>query len=626
MFSAVAEDERSTILKNCLEPLLDLADKGYKFAIQISGLSLEIIHTLNPALIDRLCLALQEDNLELVGNGYSQIIQPLVPSEVNLQNQIFGKKIYKELLKQDPKLGTVNEMAYSKSSSKSFLDAGYESLIMEWNNSYKYNPHWHDEMRYFSHKINYKDNYSLDLIWGDSIIFQKFQRYVHGEIDLDQYLDWIQAFSKNNIQDGFLCLYCSDAEVFDFRPKRYGTESIPLLHEWKRIASFFESLEGRGMELVLPSKAVEHHEKYSMNDINLQTSASPIVVKKQEKYNINRWAITGKDDFHLNSRCFRVLSKFNTNTSELDWKNLLLLWSSDLRTHIESGRWNKAKILLRELEKKYNINESSQATDFLIKNNAPSNEIKKIITLKHDTNILEINLAKGLSLSSWNQNGKNIMGTIEHGYYDDISYAADFYSCTSIVEPLGNRKIADLNEIKEFNLTKRSVETSFISQGVKFYKKYQLINNNSFEINQSLEFPSRSKMKIAHSVFTFLPDAWDQDSLYFSTFLGGDVEETFFLNEEFDHSANLNLNVGSKNGFFSTKGFIMIGDQLKSISFQYNLAKSALMPKIVYKKVDSTNYFLRLMLFSQDTDETFVENKKPLSFHSKVLVSFHNSE
>lgn len=625
MFSALAEDEREIVLRQCFEPLLDLVDEGHKFAIQISGLSLEIVNKLDPDLISRLSSALLRDNFELVGNGYSQIIQPLAPGIINLKNQIIGKKLYKDILGQNPSLASVNEMAYTKTSSRSFLDAGYQSLLMEWNNSYKFNSHWNRDMRYFSQKVSFKKDTNLNLIWGDSIVFQKFQRYVHGEIDIDDYLDWIQETASHSDNNAFLCLYCSDAEVFDYRPKRYGTESLSVLNEWNRISSLFESLDARQMELVLPSQAIHHHNIHSHESIELQTAASPVIVKKQEKYNINRWAITGKNDFHLNSRCYKLLSKFDDNTSESDWKNLLFLWSSDLRTHIESQRWHKAQILLKDLETKHGISKPNKSLKFVVKNNSLNRKTLKNLQLAEYSNILDLNPRKGLTLDSWIQNGKKVMGTIPHGYYEDISFAADYYSCASIIEPVGERKIADLNEIKDFKHTKQSVEASFVSQGVKFYKKYQLKSKNSFEIHQRLRFPSRSKMKISQSIFTFLPDAWDQDSLFFSTCMGGDEEEIFYINEEFDHSENLNLNVGSKNGFFSTNGNLKIGDKFQAISFQFNLEEAALMPKIIFKKLDTSNYFLRLILFSQDTDETFQENQEPIEFYSKVLVSFHYS-
>ena len=167
---------------------------------------------------------------------------------------------------------------------------------------------------------------------GDSIIFQKFQRYVHGEISLNSYLTWLLRSSKNAPESSSLCLYCSDAEVFDFRPRRYGTESTPMHNEWERIRNLFESLNKINQKVDLPSKSVTKHQKFSPKNISITNSAHPIVVKKQEKYNINRWSITGRDDFNLNTACYRIFKNFKKNTSNTKWKQLIFLWSSDLRT------------------------------------------------------------------------------------------------------------------------------------------------------------------------------------------------------------------------------------------------------------------------------------------------------
>ena len=86
------------------------------------------------------------------------------------------------------------------------------------------------------------------------------------------------------------------------------------------------------------------------------------------------------------------------------------------------------------------------------------------------------------------------------------------------------------------------------------------------------------------------------------------------------------FNIGRKNEFFSTNGNLKIGDKFPEISFQFNLGWAELMPKIIYKKFNSSNYFLRLMLFSNDIDETCQETQESIEFHSQVLVTFYYSQ
>ena len=54
-----------------------------------------------------------EGNCEFVGSGYSQIIGPLVPAEVNGANLRLGNQVYEKMLGFRPDIALVNEQAYS---------------------------------------------------------------------------------------------------------------------------------------------------------------------------------------------------------------------------------------------------------------------------------------------------------------------------------------------------------------------------------------------------------------------------------------------------------------------------------------------------------------------------------
>ena len=61
---------------------------------------------------------------------------------------------------------------------------------------------------------------------------------------------------------------------------------------------------------------------------------NPIIVKKQSKYNINRWAVCGKDNLLLNTYCWRIFNYLKNNSKKQNlWKELCELWGSDFRTH-----------------------------------------------------------------------------------------------------------------------------------------------------------------------------------------------------------------------------------------------------------------------------------------------------
>ena len=45
------------------------------------------------------------------------------------------------------------------------------------------------------------------------------------------------------------------------------------------------------------------------NSLILEDFDQIIPVKKQRKYNINRWAVTGRDDFKINAKCYKIFDK-----------------------------------------------------------------------------------------------------------------------------------------------------------------------------------------------------------------------------------------------------------------------------------------------------------------------------
>ncbi|MDZ4227365.1 MAG: glycoside hydrolase family 57, partial [Patescibacteria group bacterium] len=224
MFSSLAVEDRATVIKKCYWPLLDIIADGYPLALQPSGVTLEAIQELDPAWIERLKTLLAEKKCELVGDGYSHIIAPLAPAEVNSYNQKLGREICRKMLYVEPSVATVTEMVYSSGIVEHYADAGYQALMMEWNNPRQHHPEWDNIWRYYRQRIAAMDKREMALLWMDTIAFQKFQRYTHGELDIDSYMTYLLDQKQKSSSQGSLCVYASDAEVFDFRPGRYSTE------------------------------------------------------------------------------------------------------------------------------------------------------------------------------------------------------------------------------------------------------------------------------------------------------------------------------------------------------------------------------------------------------------------
>ena len=89
--------------------------------------------------------------------------------------------------------------------------------------------------------------------------------------------------------------------------------------------------------------------KRKFKPIQIFSSKCPIITKKQAKYNIIRWSLTGTDNLYINTLCYKIF-KFLKDKKIRDkkkWEKLCFFWSSDFRTHITK---KDGKITLRTLK------------------------------------------------------------------------------------------------------------------------------------------------------------------------------------------------------------------------------------------------------------------------------------
>src|SRR3990167_3954575 len=321
-FSSINVEERVKVIRKCYWPLLELIERrGIPIGIELTGWTLNQIEQLDKSWIDVFRRLLEKKQCELIGSGWSQIIGPLVPHLVNVYNQKSGLNSYKKILNVFPKLALVNEMAFSTSMVDVYANAGYAGIIMD-----------RDNVRL---AMNLDDTpiattpthalgcgyCSLPVLWSDTILFQRLQRAAHGEIPISEYLSYVQQRIKSD--DSLLPLYCNDAEIFDYRPGRFETEA--RFHpegEWKRLEKIIVRLQEEiGLKFLNPSDGLLLENSRKKKIIECMTSIQqPIPVKKQAKYNINRWAVSGRDNLWLNTKChqvFRILSDKNERDEAL---------------------------------------------------------------------------------------------------------------------------------------------------------------------------------------------------------------------------------------------------------------------------------------------------------------------
>jgi len=624
MYSSIEKAERKQVINRCYWPLFKLADMDIPIGIEAPAVTLEIINKLDPSWIAKLSEYISSHKIEFIASGYSQIIGPLVPAKVNEWNQRLGLEKYEQLFGVKPKLALVNEMAYSSGILEHYINMGYKGVIMEWNNPKSFHPEWKNEWRYNSQKVSNIEGKTIPIIWADSIIFQKFQRYAHGEYDLNQYVNYLKKHLSQSSR--FLPLYSNDVEIFDYRPSRYQTEAqLDSNDEWNMIFELYSHLKKQDWcDFIFPSRLINiTNDNFTREKLKLETSAQPIPVKKQEKYNINRWALSGRDDMNINSKCYKLFNLYIINNIEDSsfWKELCYLWSSDFRTHITKKRWETYYDRLENQLNKFPI--KNKKIKKPISNNLTISEKGKLITIGNKSYEVVLNKHKGLSIDSLSINNHGVgplLGTLEHGYYDDISLGADFFSSHATIENPGEHKVSDLNSVQP-NVDK---DANCISANQKI---------GEYEIKQTFYFlddvikvdkcisTDVFKKGIVHPYnFTFFPQNWNQKTLYFSINNGGSIPEKFYLDgENFSHNNIYSTLISARHGLGNTDGIITIGDKDKSIAFKIDMSISALIPSIIYKEIDQT-FFFRLQFSAREMDETLEDVSCFISSELSIIV------
>lgn len=605
-FSSIEEDERPRVIERCYWPLLDLAAAHAPIGIEATGYTLEEIARLDPKWIERLRNLIEAGRAELIGSGYAQVIGPLLPARAVAENLRIGNEIYERMLGVLPKIALVNEQAYSGGLAGQYVDAGYTALLMDWDNPAAAHPEWAHELRYSPQTALCADGQAIRLLWTNTVAFQKLQRYAHGDIELQEYIAFVEGRCASRPRA--LCLYASDAEIFDFRPGRYRTEEkLSGAAEWKRIAAAFSALEKLPQaNMILPSDALAAMRDRSSPPLRLETPSEPVPVKKQRKYNLTRWAVTGRDDIAINAACERIYRKLaKKNASQEDWKTLCRLWASDYRTHITEARWKKYCAELERMEKR-------------LKTSLPPPPVRppgerwreRFVDVMTPCVSARLDRRRGLSLQ-WLAFGDDVpvAGWLPHGHFDDIALQADWYTGDCVFEQPGEPKITDLEWAETYvgrddlgnTIVWGSIETPLgpIEKTMRFHVEEPRVD---FDIEFQWKEWGKGSLRLGH--ITLLPQAFDWKRLTLVTHNGGFQPERFALHgERIDHGAPVSFLVSASSGLGMTEGWAGFTDGKRGLRVDIDRKTAPLLGLLTHRETGGS-LFCQLQLSMLELDDT----------------------
>jgi hypothetical protein len=609
-FSSIDEKSIPELINRCYWPILKLSEENkIKLSIEATASTLIKINKYDSLWIKKFKEMIINNQCELVGSGFHQIIYPLTPYELNFYNLKRGNEIYKELLNYKPKVALVNEQAFSSSIINIYTKNGYNKIILDWNNSFKANTNWKETIKERTCIAKDKNNNQIEIIWNDSINSQKFQKYVYNDINLKEYIKILSI--KKNIT---LCLYGSDAEVFNFRPKRFLNETKIENDEWERIKDLYLYLKNKTNEFIFIKDIKKKSKKIFLN--NITNAEHPIIVKKQKKYNVVRWALSGRDSLRLNTFCWNFFLKIKNIKNKKKWDKLCSLWRSDYRTHLTEKKWNLVNKIISTNYKKKKISSSLSQINV---------EKKNDLFLRNKNIEIILSRNKGLAIKSYKNyqiSDKALFGTAQQGFFNYVDLDVDFFSA-HFTHDDENKKITDISfKPKKIFINKNKDLIMFKNKTFNYQKIITIIGNRlQLYITLNSKFAGVTRL----FYITLNPRAFDKKTLFYACKNGSDSYEKFYLKKSnnFDHGAQVSKIVSANTCLGATNNIIILGDKKKYLSIKIDRKLSCLYPMIQFLKMKNKK-LLRVFFSCSELDDTSKNRKLKLEAKIEIESKVNN--
>ncbi len=364
-YAEIPKEDIPRVVENSYIPVLQgiLQQPSLKAALNFTGVSLEILASEYPEVIDLLKEGIKNNKFELTGCGYSHPIFPLLP-QIDAKKQIeFNLEVLKDVLNYKPKGFWPPELAYDPTMPKLLKENGFEYLFFDdelynlsspLRNDYlpTNEPLWTTD-HYLAHfskaknifqKINrfYKAYKGIAKLCNNTDFYPVELKGVKGTITgLKSPKSWtiltysallgyplltekkvMKTLSRYKNHKGLVTLYSMDLEFFGYRSYVEGktVEHSRLINMLERITKLED------VELVLPHHYLEQHKPKEIGYMKTGSWAN--------ERNLDIWT-KDEDNAKLELLCDEVRTYFaQLGPDQIDrelWKLLLLAENSDGR-------------------------------------------------------------------------------------------------------------------------------------------------------------------------------------------------------------------------------------------------------------------------------------------------------
>jgi len=633
-FSSIPKNQYKTVIKNCYWPLVKILEenKNLKFGIELNGLTLLEIKRLDTRLIKIIKSLISQKRIEFIGSSYTQAIFPLIPYEVNLKNLELGIKVYKEILGFVPKIFYVNEQTFSDGIIDVNQESGIENIIIDFDTRAE-DVCLDKSLMYSPAIIKNQNGKEINVIWNSSIAFQKLQRYIFDEISYEDYRNYLSSQITES-REGSLCLYGGDWEVFGFSPKGIKRN---YKNDFKRMEVLFEKLiKEDHLQFVLPSSLINKITNKTQTSIT--DFADPILCKKQEKYNVSRWALAGKNSVLRNTQCFRLFKEIqNLREKGADKKiidklekNLVILWGSDYRTNTTADKNKEYETLYKKTEN--NIAEFVKGNKNLLSKRHNKGNFRPLAEngiIETDQVKLTLDWRKGATIKKLffpKIFPKKMAGQVPHGHFQNPKLSPDWFSGYCVFEAEGDKKYTDLSPTEIF-IDEKSDKSS--TQAVaqikteicsieKIYHVYK--NEPRVDLRYIYNFKKIGLKSARVGSVTFDPQNLDKKSFWYATVNGGNAKETYYMGDKhIIQDGPVSFRISSRGCLGATEGWLAAGDKEKGILLNWDSREIASFP-IVHFENTPQGLYGQIHHSIAESDETgFPVFKENITFKTSII-------
>jgi len=605
-YSSIDADRWPELLRHCYTPLLDLAEV-LPLGLEINGWSLQHLQNLAPAWVERLRDSCTRGRIGILGSGYVQLIGPLVPATAQMANLHWGAQLLNQILDQRPRIALVNEMAYAEGLSRIYRQAGFDSLILEEENLLASRV-WPARPTSIGHP-------AMNLLLASSTLMQKTQRYVQGDLSQSDLLAALQAKEK---EPGIHFLYSGDLEIFGFRPNRYRNEHrADASSDWPMLSELFEGVACKH-EWLHPSEWHSSAEEKS-RAARLRWADDSAIVKKQRKYNLSRWAVTGKNDLLLNTYAHNLTRLAATSPpGSRRWLPILQAWASDLRTHITAKRMQTMERHLRVFRRRCPSPPTLMAFPLVEWRDQPG------VSLRHDAFHLHLEtptlqatllLRRGGCFHSlrFKSHGRSCLHSPGQGSFRALDLAADFYSGLALLDSSAERlRWTSLEPIQpRFLLTSEALLLQWSLPAPKGVFRQQLIfslRREECQVMYDLSGMDNHLHILRLGGFCLSPDLIPaaQLRLSFPDALGH--AHTYRV-RTMDQGLPVSLRVSCAGGI-PAQGQLDLHGRQKGLRFIWDPQQNAALPLLLHRP-DGKSHLTRLFWSNGEFDETRAAHGAP---------------